>query len=143
VPGITSALAAPAAAGIPVTARGIGRSFAVVTGQRADGEGISPEEVAAFARVDTLVILMGRATLGALARQLIAAGRDAATPAACIASATLPGQRVVQATLGTIAGAADAAGLEAPVVTVIGAVAALADVRPVVAQATLAQVVGA
>ncbi len=65
---------------------------------------------------------MGRANLASLAAQLIAAGRDPATPAACIQSATTPEQRVTRATLATIAEAADRDGLEAPVVTVIGAV---------------------
>jgi siroheme synthase len=73
------------------------------------------------------VVLMGRAGLGALALQLIAAGRDPATPAACIQSATTTEQRVTRATLATIAAAADRDGLQNPVVTVIGAVAALAD----------------
>ena len=66
---------------------------------------------------------MGRANLRSLAAQLIASGRDPATPAACIQSATTPEQRVTRATLATIAEAADRDGLEAPVVTVIGAVA--------------------
>jgi siroheme synthase len=99
VPGVSSAIAGPAAAGIPVTARGVAASFAVITGHRA----------------------------GSIAEQLIRAGRDPATPAACIQSATTAEQRVTLATLGTIAEAADRDGLEAPVVTVIGAVAALAQ----------------
>jgi siroheme synthase len=68
---------------------------------------------------------MGRANLGELAAQLISQGRDPSTPAACIQSATTTEQRVTRATLATIAEAADRDGLEAPVVTVIGAVAAL------------------
>jgi uroporphyrin-III C-methyltransferase len=122
VPGITSAIAGPAAAGIPVTARGVARSFAVITAQQASGE----VDVAPLALVDTLVVLMGRASLAPLARRLVEAGRDPATPAACIQSATTAYQRVVLATLGTIAEAAEREGLEAPVVTVIGEVAAMA-----------------
>ncbi|MGH7510578.1 MAG: uroporphyrinogen-III C-methyltransferase [Gemmatimonadales bacterium] len=126
VPGITSAIAAPAAAGIPVTARGIAGSFAVVTGHSA----AVPKSHPAFTDLpvlpgSTLVVLMGRASLARLAAQLIAAGRDPGTPAACIQSATLPEQRVTRATLATIAEAVDRDGLEAPVVTVIGEVAAL------------------
>ena len=68
---------------------------------------------------------MGRANLGSLAAELIAAGRDPSTPAACIQSATTPEQRVTRATLATIAEAVERDGLQAPVVTVIGAVAAL------------------
>ena len=126
VPGVTSAIAAPAAAGIPVTARGLARSFAVVTAHQA-GPGGQVADLRGLAGVDTLVVLMGRSSLGPLAAQLIEAGRDPATPAACIQSATTPEQRVTRATLATIADAADRDGLQNPVVTVIGAVAALAD----------------
>ena len=125
VPGVSSALAGPAAAGIPVTARGLARSFAVVTGPSADGE---KPDLGGLAGVDTLVVLMGLANLAALAAQLLAAGRGPATPAACIQSATTPEQRVTRATLGTIAEAAERDGLRSPVVIVIGAVAALGDV---------------
>jgi uroporphyrin-III C-methyltransferase len=134
VPGISSAIAGPAAAGIPVTARGVAQSFTVITGQSAAGGGPSLPgsgqalpALPAFSAFPehTLVVLMGRASLGPLAAQLIAAGRDPATPAACIQSATTPEQRVTRATLATIAEAVDRDGLQAPVVTVIGEVAAL------------------
>jgi uroporphyrin-III C-methyltransferase len=138
VPGITSAIAAPAAAGIPVTARGVAQSFTVIAGQVADrAEKAGRTEKADRAceadgavsssalSESTIVILMGRENLGAISRQLIEEGRDPATPAACIQSATTPEQRVTRATLATIADAADRDGLESPVVTVIGAVAAL------------------
>jgi siroheme synthase len=108
-----------------VTARGIARSFVVVTGHQADSDSETPD-MAALVAVDTIVMLMGRAALGALTFRLIAAGRAPETPAACIQSATTPNQRVVVATLATIAEAAEREGLEAPVVTVIGQVAALA-----------------
>ena len=132
VPGVSSAIAGPAAAGIPLTARGLARSFAVVTAHNA-GPDSGLADLRGLAAVDTLVVLMGRASLGALAAQLVAAGRDPDTPAACIQSATTPEQRVTRATLGTIAGAADRDGLQNPVVTVIGAVAALADAEFTVA----------
>ena len=132
VPGISSAIAGPAAAGIPVTARGLARSFTVITGHLAD-ETPAQSSRAASGRVaipsplssDTIVVLMGRSNLGDLAGQLISEGWDPSTPAACIQSATTPEQRVTRATLATIAEAADRDGLESPVVTVIGAVAAL------------------
>jgi siroheme synthase len=124
VPGISSALAGPAAAGIPVTARGVARSFAVVTAQTAEGE----TDPAPLAGIDTIVVLMGRAGLARFAQRLILAGRDPATPAACVQSATTPAQRVTVATLGTIAAAAERDGLESPMVTVIGEVAAEARV---------------
>jgi siroheme synthase len=84
-------------------------------------------DVAGLAGVDTLVVLMGRAGLDTFTARLIAAGRDSSTPAACIQRATTSEQRVTRATLGTIAAAADRDGLENPIVTVIGAVAALGD----------------
>jgi uroporphyrin-III C-methyltransferase len=122
VPGVTSAIAAPSAAGIPVTARGIARSFTVATGHTADDG-----EEHSIPAADTVVLLMGRGRLGALAAQLIAAGRSPDTPAACIQSATTPDQRVTVATLGTIAEAADRDGMESPVVTVIGEVVRFAS----------------
>jgi siroheme synthase len=124
VPGVSSAIAGPAAAGIPVTARGIARSFAVVTAHQAGDNG--EHDVAPLAAVDTIVVLMGRSALPVFTAQLIAAGRDPGTPAACIQSATTPAQRVTVATLATIAEAAERDGLEAPVVTVIGEVAGMA-----------------
>jgi uroporphyrin-III C-methyltransferase len=134
VPGVSSAIAAPAAAGIPLTARGVARSFTVVTGQTAhtdtgsaggDLSDLSVSSVFSAPGSDTLVILMGRENLAQLSAQLIAAGRDPETPAACIQSATTPEQRVCRATLATIAETVEREGLVAPVVTVIGAVAAL------------------
>jgi len=125
VPGVTSAIAAPAAAGIPVTARGVAQSFTVLTGHSADGAGLPALPAFSALPGHTLIVLMGRAHLAAIAAQLIAAGRDPATPAACIQSATTADQRVTRASLSNIAEAADRDGLEAPVVTVIGEVAAL------------------
>lgn len=126
VPGVSSAIAGPAAAGIPVTARGVARSFAVVTAQHAGPDDEAPA-MAALAGVDTIVVLMGRAAIGTFTAGLIAAGRSPDTPAACIQSATTADQRAVLATLGTIAEAAEREGLEAPVVTVIGLVAGMAS----------------
>jgi uroporphyrin-III C-methyltransferase len=125
VPGVSSAIAGPAAAGIPVTARGVARSFAVVTAHQA-GES-SATDLRPLVGVDTLVVLMGRAGLPRFTADLIAAGRDPAMPAACIQSATTPEQRVTLATLATIAEAAERDGLEAPVVTIIGEVARMAQ----------------
>ncbi|HEY0351901.1 MAG TPA: SAM-dependent methyltransferase, partial [Gemmatimonadales bacterium] len=101
---------------------GLARSFVVITGQTADDAEASASSASS---ADTIVVLMGRANLASLAAQLIASGRDPSTPAACIQSATTPEQRVTRATLATIAEAVERDGLEAPVVTVIGAVAAL------------------
>jgi len=123
VPGVTSAVAAPAYAGIPVTHRGMATNFAVVTG-REGGE--STTDWKALARVDTLVILMGAEGLADITSRLVGAGRATDTPAASISNGTLPAQRVVAATLGTIAAEAAAARLPTPIITVIGEVASLA-----------------
>lgn len=123
VPGVSSAIAAPAAAGIPVTQRGEVRSFAVVTGRVApDAPG--PElDYRALASMDTLVILMGRSNLPELAAGLLGAGRDPSTPVACVEKGTMREQRVVTATLATVVSVAERASLGAPMVFVIGSVA--------------------
>jgi uroporphyrin-III C-methyltransferase len=119
VPGISSALAAPAAAGIPVTHRNVSRAVTVVTGHEAiDG---SPLDWGALARVgSTLVVLMGIERRGQIVRTLLAAGFDPATPVAVIIDATTPSQR--QWT-GELAALPDA-DVVSPAVIVIGAVAA-------------------
>ena len=126
VPGVSSVVAVPAAAGIPLTHRGVASSFAVVTGHlRADAD--DPIDWQHLARgTDTLVVLMGLANLPTIARELIAGGRDPETPAALIERGTTEAQRTVIATLATLAEAAAAACLEAPVLAVIGQVVSLA-----------------
>jgi uroporphyrinogen III methyltransferase/synthase len=131
VPGITSAIAAPAYAGIPVTHRDVAASFVVITGhRRIDFEEAEDGDVlglnwAALAAVDTLVFLMGVGTLPVIAEQLLKAGRAPETPVASIHWGTTPAQQVVTGTLVDIAQRADAAGLRPPAVTVVGEVAAL------------------
>lgn len=119
VPGVTSALGVPARAGIPVTHREISGGFAVVTGHCLEGDRQDWENLA---RVDTLVILMGLSRLPEIAARLLWHGRSAETPAAVIEQGTLPGERVVTGTLGTIARDAAKAGLKAPATVVIGEV---------------------
>ncbi len=127
VPGVSSALAVPAAAGVPVTHRGISRSFAVITGRAEDCGPAELHDFAALAQIDTLCLLMGRAALREIADGLIAAGRDPAIPAAAIESGTTPAERQIVADLASIAEQADAAGLKPPVVTIIGPTAAFAE----------------
>ena len=121
VPGVTSAIAAPAAAGIPVTKRGVAGAFAVVTGR--DAPGAPPLDWDALAAMPTLVVLMGRAGLPAIVDRLIAAGRSPDTPAAVVSQGTLPGQSSVEAPLSEIVAAVEAAGIRAPATLVIGEVA--------------------
>jgi uroporphyrinogen III methyltransferase / synthase len=124
IPGVTSAIAAAAYAGIPMTHRGLSREFMVVTGQEATDDDTMDWESAA--RVDTLVILMGAASLRNNMERLIEAGRDGTTPAACVRWGTRPDQQVILGTVANIAGRAAEAGLTAPMVTIVGAVATLA-----------------
>jgi uroporphyrin-III C-methyltransferase/precorrin-2 dehydrogenase/sirohydrochlorin ferrochelatase len=123
VPGVTSAVAVPAAAGIPVTHRGVAASFTVVSGH---GE-IEPADLAAMP--GTLVVLMGLARLETLAAELIAHGRAASTPVAVVADGTTSDERTVVADLATIASAVRESGMEPPAVVVIGEVVAL---RPLI-----------
>ena len=124
VPGVTSAIAAPALAGIPVTHRGLTQGFTVVSGHVPPSHPDSTLDYAALARSgSTIVVLMGVRTLGAICDALIAGGMDPTTPAAVVADGAMPSQRVVRATVATIDADATAAGLGAPAVTVIGAVA--------------------
>jgi uroporphyrinogen III methyltransferase/synthase len=128
VPGVTSAVAAPAYAGIPVTHRGLASSVAVVTGHEDAAKGESSIDWAKLATgVDTLVLLMGVANLPEIAEQLVRQGRASETPAAVIEWGTLPRQRTVSGTLGDIARRAAEAGLRPPAVTVVGEVARLRE----------------
>ena len=120
VPGVTSAVAVPAAAGIPVTHRRLASAFAVVTGHECDG--VSNLDWESLARVPTLVVLMGLSALPEITARLLAHGADPDTPAAVIASGTLPAQRTVVATLATLADRIAEEGLEPPATVVIGEV---------------------
>jgi len=128
VPGVTSAIAVPAAAGIPVTHRGLASAFAVVTGHECDG--VSSLDWEALARVPTLVVLMGLSALPEITARLLAHGAPGDTPTAVIASGTLPAQRTVIGTLDSIATIVTAAGLEPPATIVIGEVVHVGLTRP-------------
>lgn len=122
VPGITSAVAAPAYAGVPVTHRGVSTHFTVVTGHVDPAKGGSDVDWEALARAGgTLVILMGAGRIGEIAERLVAGGLAPHTPAVAVRHGTRPDQRTVRATLATIAGA----NVEAPAAIVVGAVAGL------------------
>ncbi len=123
VPGISSAIAAPAAAGIPVTDRRLASSVAIVTGHRGKDAQDPHNDWEALARsADTLVILMGTAWLEDIVARVIRGGRDPATPAAVVERGATPGQRVVRARLEDLPREVRAAGLAAPTVIVIGEV---------------------
>lgn len=124
VPGVSAAVAAPAAAGIPLTHRGLARSFAVVTASSAHGDAVDLSEVATA--TDTLVLLMAAGRLEATCRTLVGAGRSPDEPAAIVQWATTTEQRQVVGTLESLPALALAAAIGPPATLVVGAVAALA-----------------
>jgi uroporphyrinogen III methyltransferase/synthase len=128
VPGISSAIAAPAYAGIPVTHRGVAASVAFVTGHEDPTKQESDVDWEKLATaVDTLVLLMGAGQLPEIVERLIAAGRSASTPAAVIEWGTLPRQRTITGTLSDIVSKAEAASIHPPAVAVVGEVVRLRD----------------
>lgn len=124
VPAPTSAIAALACAGIPITDRRCSSSVAIVTGHCAGGE-VDWERLATA--VDTIVVLMGLGRLAEIAQRLIAAGRAPETPAAVVENGSLPEQRVVTAELARLPLAVAEAGIGSPSVIVVGEVVRLRD----------------
>ncbi|MCZ7477112.1 uroporphyrinogen-III C-methyltransferase [Micromonospora sp. WMMC273] len=121
VPGVTSAIAVPEVAGVPVTHRGVAHEFTVVSGH------LAPDAPASLVRWDalaglrgTLVILMGLKNLAAIAATLIAHGKPADTPAAVIQEGTTAAQRTLRSTLGTVAQDVETAALRPPAIVVLG-----------------------
>ncbi len=127
VPGITSAIGALAYAGIPITHRKIAASFAVVTGSEDPSRPNSGVDWPALAHVDTLVVLMGMEALPNVVDAVLAEGKPADTPVALVRWGTRPDQETVSGDLTNIVERVKTAGLQAPVVTVIGPVAALRE----------------
>ena len=128
VPGVSSAIAVPAYAGIPVTQRGLASSVTIVTGHEQHTCGSPGMNWEALATVGgTLVILMGVEMLSHITQQLLNGGLHPETPAAVIQQGTVPQQRVVTDTLMGIAERTRAARITSPAVVVIGAVVALSD----------------
>jgi uroporphyrin-III C-methyltransferase len=117
VPGVSSALAVPAAAGIFVTERGRASSLAIVSAHTCGGD---REPYASVAHADTLVVMMGARGIDRLQRGLMAAGRPPETPAAFVSRGTLPGQRAVRCPLAMLGSAVQRAGVGAPAVIVVG-----------------------
>ncbi len=135
VPGVSSVLAGPALAGIPVTHRGLAGSLLVTTGHDAEGfaaqiGGLPPVGL-------TLVVAMGHGRRAAIAATLIAGGWDADTPSAVVAGASWPGQQVWRGRLTELAAGAGAHAGDCPALLVIGEVAGL-DLRPPAAAGPIA-----
>ena len=122
VPGVTSAIAGLAYAGIPITHRGVARGFRVMTAHDKGG-GLTDLDFGAMARTDdTLVFLMGLSLLGEITARLLAAGKPPETPAAVISEATLPTQRVVAAPLAELEERVRENPLPSPALIVVGEV---------------------
>ena len=134
VPGVTAALAAAAGAGVALTHRGLAQAAIFVTGHAAQG-GEPDLDWAALAKTNqTVVVYMGLSTAPGIAARLIHAGRAASTPVLVVENASLANERRLLTRLSQLG--QDTQGLEGPALLVIGEVAAMADVRPIVEQAS-------
>ncbi|MCQ3928845.1 MAG: uroporphyrinogen-III C-methyltransferase [Chloroflexi bacterium] len=131
VPGVSSAIAVPAYAGIPVTHRHVASAFTVFTGhddptkETKEGNSIDYPALAAAVRLGTLVLMMGVNHLDPICRELIQQGISADTPAVCIEWGTTANQRTMEGTLESIAYRVTEAGLSSPAITVMGEVTRL------------------
>ena len=133
VPGISSSVAVPELAGIPLTHRGIAQEFIVASGHLPPGHRGTTVDWEHLGRTNaTLVLLMAVDNLPHITAALLAAGRRPETPVACVQDGAMPAERVLVADLATVADVARAAGLSAPAVVVVGDVVGLrAQVLPV------------
>ena len=126
VPGVTSAVAVPSSAGIPVTQRGFSRSFHVITGHTVDSENTLTDNYEILAKLDgTLIFLMGVAALEQITGELIRYGKTADTPAAVISNGTMINEKTVRGTLHNITKQVKEAEIQSPAIFVVGEVAAL------------------
>lgn len=123
VPGVSSGLAAPAAAAIPLTHRGVARTVTFATATLADGEA----NWSLLAQTETLVLFMANHGLDAVLQRLVTAGRAASTPAAIIEAATWAHERVIVGTLHTLAARARAEAIGSPALVIVGHVVALRE----------------
>lgn len=131
VPGISSSISVPGAAGIPVTHRGVAHEFTVVSGHVAPDDPRSLVDWAALARLrGTLVILMGVDKIGAIAETLVRHGRAPHTPVALVQEGTTAAQRRVDASLATVADTVRAEDVRPPAVIVVGEVVTVGPPRP-------------
>lgn len=128
VPGVTSGVAAPAYAGIPVTHRNVSTSVAFVTGHEDPTKGSTDVDWSKLANgADTLVLYMGVGRIGEISADLVAAGKSPDTPVACVRWGTVAEQRTVTGTLDDIAERVSEAGLKPPAIIVVGEVVALRE----------------
>jgi uroporphyrin-III C-methyltransferase/precorrin-2 dehydrogenase/sirohydrochlorin ferrochelatase len=131
IPGLTSAIAVPAVAGIPVTHRGVAHEFTVISGHLPPDHPDSLVEWDAVARLrGTVVLLMAVQNLPLIAARLVKGGRPTTTPVAIVSEGTMPGERTLVSTLDTVAEDMAAAEVRPPAIVVIGDVVAVARPRP-------------
>jgi uroporphyrin-III C-methyltransferase len=127
VPGVSSALAVPAYAGIPLTRRGVAASVAILTGAHAGDGALASDDLSDLSGADTIVVLMGVAHLAAICDRLIASGRHPETPVAVIRWGTYEAQQTIVGTLDSIAREHASSGMRSPAVIVIGEVVRLRE----------------
>ena len=127
IPGITSAIAVPAYAGIPVTHRNFTSTLAIITGHEAEGKDESKIDFKAISKIGTLVFLMGVKNLPYIVENLLKNGKSASTPVAVIQWGTLPRQRTVTGTLDNIVKRVKEAGITAPAIIIVGEVVKLRE----------------
>ncbi|HEX6877327.1 MAG TPA: uroporphyrinogen-III C-methyltransferase [Nocardioidaceae bacterium] len=128
VPGVTSAISVAAAAGIPVTHRGVAHEFTVVSGHVPPDHDSSLVDWDALARMrGTVVLLMAVQNLAAIAERLMSAGRPAATPVAVVAEGTMPGERTLLSTLDSVAADVEREDIRPPAIVVVGDVVAVGN----------------
>jgi len=127
VPGLTSAISVPAVVGIPVTHRGVAHEFTVISGHLPPDH---PESLVDWDAVGalrgTVVLMMAVQNLPVIAERLVTAGRAESTPVAVVAEGTMPGERTVLSTLGSVAADVERAGVRPPAIVVVGDVVAVA-----------------
>jgi uroporphyrin-III C-methyltransferase len=143
IPGVTSALAAAAGAGAPLTHRGLAQAVTFVTGHAASGA-VPDLDWAALARPNhTVVIYMGVSTAPGIVQRLTQAGRDVSTPVLVVENASLPHERRVLSTLGGLVQAiGGSTGARGPALLIIGEAAALADAAGLALQAGASEFFG-
>ena len=128
IPGVTSAIAVPAVAGIPVTHRGVAHEFTVVSGHLPPDHSESLVAWDAVASLNgTVVLLMAVQNLPAIAERLVERGRPGTTPVAIVSEGTMPGERTLLSTLGTVADDMAAAEVRPPAIVVVGDVVSVAN----------------
>jgi len=127
IPGVTSAIAVPAYAGIPVTHRNFTSTLAIVTGHEAEGKRESKIDFSALAKLGTLIFLMGVKNLPHIVENLIKEGKSQDTPCAVIQWGTTPKQKVATGTLENIVDKVAEAGITAPAIIVVGEVVSLRE----------------